>query len=87
MRSHVSFGFGRRICVGRHIANDTLFAVIAMLLWAIDIEPATDEKGASLPLDVDGCIEDGVVVCVVLVRHYVRHLLIICLAVARYLSK
>lgn len=60
--NHVSFGFGRRICVGRHIANDTLFAVIATLLWAIHIEPATDEKGASLPLDVDGCIEDGVVV-------------------------
>ncbi|KAK0205295.1 cytochrome P450 [Desarmillaria ectypa] len=60
--NHVSFGFGRRICVGRHVANNTLFAVIAMVLWAMDIEPATDEKGTPLPLDVDGCIEDGVVV-------------------------
>ncbi|KAG7451645.1 cytochrome P450 [Guyanagaster necrorhizus] len=60
--NHVSFGFGRRICVGRHIANDTLFAVIATLLWALDIERATDEKGAPLPLDADGCIEDGVVI-------------------------
>ncbi|THH19397.1 hypothetical protein EW146_g1752 [Bondarzewia mesenterica] len=60
--SHVTYGFGRRICVGRHVANNSLFIDIAMMLWAMNIECATDEKGNSLPLDIDGCIEDGLVV-------------------------
>lgn len=35
-----------------------------MMLWAMNIERATDEKGEPLPMDVDGCIEDGLVVYV-----------------------
>ncbi|KAF8903851.1 cytochrome P450 [Mucidula mucida] len=31
---HASFGFGRRICLGRYVANDTLFIYTATLLWA-----------------------------------------------------
>lgn len=62
--SHVSYGFGRRICVGRHVANNSLFINISMMLWAMNIEPATDEKGEALPMNVDGCIEDGLVVYV-----------------------
>ncbi|KAK0226846.1 cytochrome P450 [Armillaria nabsnona] len=57
--SHVTYGFGRRICVGRHVANNSLFIDIAMMLWAMNIERATDENGVPLPLDVDGCVEDG----------------------------
>lgn len=60
--SHVSYGFGRRICIGRHVANNSLFINIAMMLWAMNIERAKDENGSLLPLDVDGCIEDGLVV-------------------------
>jgi cytochrome P450 len=60
--SHVSYGFGRRICIGRHVANNALFINISMMLWAMNIERATDEKGELLPMDVDGCIEDGLVV-------------------------
>ncbi|PBK94480.1 cytochrome P450 [Armillaria gallica] len=59
--SHVTYGFGRRICVGRHIANNTLFIDIAMMLWAMNIERATDENGVPLPLDVGGCVEEGLV--------------------------
>ncbi|PBK94399.1 cytochrome P450 [Armillaria gallica] len=59
--SHVTYGFGRRICVGRHVANNFLFINIAMMLWAMNIERATDESGVPLPLDVDGCIEEGLV--------------------------
>jgi len=60
--SHVTYGFGRRICVGRHVANNSLFIDIAMILWAMEIELATDENGKPFPLDVEGCIEDGLVV-------------------------
>ncbi|KAI0023851.1 putative cytochrome P450 [Xylariomycetidae sp. FL0641] len=38
------FGFGRRICVGRHIARHGLYIQIARLLWAFDIEPAVSEE-------------------------------------------
>ncbi|KAF2099031.1 putative O-methylsterigmatocystin oxidoreductase [Rhizodiscina lignyota] len=34
------WGFGRRICPGRHIAVNSLFIAIARMLWAFDIEPA-----------------------------------------------
>ncbi|KAH7928996.1 cytochrome P450 [Leucogyrophana mollusca] len=43
--SHASFGFGRRICVGRHVANSTLFIDLACMLWSSSIEPFTDEQG------------------------------------------
>ncbi|KAF8546953.1 cytochrome P450, partial [Imleria badia] len=56
---HFTYGFGRRICVGRHVANNSLFIDIAMVLWAMNIEPATDARGKPLPIDVDGCVEDG----------------------------
>ncbi|THH10179.1 hypothetical protein EW146_g8452 [Bondarzewia mesenterica] len=60
--SHVTYGFGRRLCVGRHVANNSLFIDIAIMLWAMNIEREVDENGKPTPLDVDGCIEDGLVV-------------------------
>ena len=33
------FGFGRRICVGMHLARNSLFITIARILWAFDITP------------------------------------------------
>jgi cytochrome P450 len=36
---HSSFGFGRRVCVGRHIADNALLIDIATILWALDIVP------------------------------------------------
>ena len=33
-----TFGFGRRICPGRHIADNSVFLAIARLLWAFDIQ-------------------------------------------------
>ncbi|KAI0031184.1 cytochrome P450, partial [Vararia minispora EC-137] len=35
---HIAFGFGKRICIGRHVANDALFAAIATILWAFKLE-------------------------------------------------
>ncbi|KZT29047.1 cytochrome P450 [Neolentinus lepideus HHB14362 ss-1] len=59
---HVTYGFGRRICVGRHIANNSLFINIAAMLWAMNIGRPEDENGQPIPLDVDGCVHNGVVV-------------------------
>ncbi|KAH8817720.1 cytochrome P450 [Flagelloscypha sp. PMI_526] len=36
--SHITYGFGRRICVGRAVANQGLFINIASLLWAFTFE-------------------------------------------------
>ena len=59
---HVTYGFGRRVCVGKHVANNSLFIDIAMTLWACNIAPGKDERGDVIPIDVDGWVEDGLVV-------------------------
>ena len=41
----VGFGFGRRICPGRHIARNSLWISISRLLWAFDIKPGPSEEG------------------------------------------
>ncbi|KAJ2914174.1 hypothetical protein MD484_g6242, partial [Candolleomyces efflorescens] len=45
-----AFGFGRRICPGRHLSNDAIFIVAASLLAAFDILPPKDEAGK--PIDM-----------------------------------
>ena len=61
-QGHVSYGFGRRECVGRHLANNSLFIDIAIMLWATKIERKKDASGKPLPLDVDGFVDHGIVV-------------------------
>ncbi|OJJ33663.1 hypothetical protein ASPWEDRAFT_173101 [Aspergillus wentii DTO 134E9] len=39
-RDHWSFGAGRRICVGIHLAENSLFITIAKILWAFNIVAA-----------------------------------------------
>jgi cytochrome P450 len=43
-----SFGYGRRVCTGQHVAMNSLFINIARLLWAFNIEHAMDENGGKL---------------------------------------
>ncbi|PIL25375.1 cytochrome P450 [Ganoderma sinense ZZ0214-1] len=45
----VVFGFGRRVCPGRHFAESTLFILVASVLSAFEIGPPVDEDGAPLP--------------------------------------
>jgi cytochrome P450 len=45
-----SYGFGSRNCVGRHMANNSLFVMIAVLLWAMKFERKEDSSGQLLPL-------------------------------------
>ncbi|KAI0269698.1 cytochrome P450 [Russula aff. rugulosa BPL654] len=59
---HFSYGFGSRICVGRHMADNALFINIAILLWAMKIERMKDASGRFLPLDVDGWVDGGLIV-------------------------
>ncbi len=61
---HVSYGFGRRKCVGQHVANDSLFINMAVLLWATKIERKRDASGQLIPLDVDGFVDHGLIVSV-----------------------
>ncbi|KAF2269375.1 cytochrome P450 oxidoreductase-like protein [Lojkania enalia] len=51
-RDHYSYGAGRRICVGIHLAERTQWRVIAKMLWAFNIEPGVDEEGKPIELDV-----------------------------------
>jgi len=60
---NVSYGFGRRRCPASHVANNSLFITIAITLWAAKIERKKDESGELLPLDTDGFVDQGIVVC------------------------
>ncbi|PIL37686.1 cytochrome P450 [Ganoderma sinense ZZ0214-1] len=45
------FGFGRRVCPGRHFAAASLFIYCAALLHVFDIMPPKDEDGNTLVLE------------------------------------
>jgi hypothetical protein len=61
---HVSYGFGRRVCLGRHVSDSSIFINIAVMLWASRIERKKDMSGQLIPLDVDGFVAHGLVVYV-----------------------
>jgi cytochrome P450 len=56
---HVTFGFGRRVCVGRHLANDTLFINTVRILWAANLESVQDENGKEVELDTSMLVNSG----------------------------
>ena len=58
---HVGFGFGRRICVGKHMAYDSLFIDTVRILWAAKLERAQDKNGKEVSLDVETIVDAGVV--------------------------
>ncbi|KAJ3560335.1 hypothetical protein NP233_g10902 [Leucocoprinus birnbaumii] len=43
--SVAAFGYGRRICPGRHFSDESLFSIIAHTLAVYDIRPGLDENG------------------------------------------
>ncbi|KAF2683813.1 cytochrome P450 [Lentithecium fluviatile CBS 122367] len=47
----VGFGYGRRICPGRHVARNVLWISIARLLWAFDVEAGVSDAGERLAVD------------------------------------
>ena len=65
-RGHFTYGFGRRICVGRYMSDNALFINIAVLLWATEIGRKKDASGNFVPLDLDGWVDVGPTVLVAL---------------------
>ncbi|KAF8891875.1 cytochrome P450, partial [Infundibulicybe gibba] len=58
-----AFGFGRRICPGRHLAINSVWLAIAYILATFDLKRALDANGVeedAPPIEYT----DGVVVCV-----------------------
>ncbi len=68
---HFSFGFGSRVCVGRHLAENSLFIDIVILLWAMKMERKKDASGRFIPLDVESWVDVGLVVLVGFVTYRV----------------
>jgi len=59
-RDHFSFGAGRRICPGMHLAESSLYITLAKILWAFEIRPSIGPDGKEEVLDVsDAAYEDG----------------------------
>ncbi|EAU81806.2 oxidoreductase A;oxidoreductase/cytochrome P450 monooxygenase [Coprinopsis cinerea okayama7 len=46
------FGYGRRICPGRHLSNEALTFVAACILTVFNIEPPKDKVGNPLPMEM-----------------------------------
>uniref|UniRef100_A0A0W0GB88 Cytochrome p450 n=1 Tax=Moniliophthora roreri TaxID=221103 RepID=A0A0W0GB88_MONRR len=49
---HYSFGFGRRICPGRHVASNALLS-FATVLWAVHLEPGKDTQGNTASISIN----------------------------------
>lgn len=52
-RDQFTFGAGRRICPGIHVAERSLFLGMSRILWAFKIEPAIGEDGKPILPDPD----------------------------------
>jgi len=44
-RDHFSYGAGRRVCPGVHVAEKSLYLNIARVLWAFNISKKVDSSG------------------------------------------
>ncbi|PPQ79984.1 hypothetical protein CVT25_003043 [Psilocybe cyanescens] len=49
----LAYGFGRRICVGKHIASSTMWLMIASVLACFDITKTKDENGNDIDINGD----------------------------------
>ncbi|KAF8908536.1 cytochrome P450 [Gymnopilus junonius] len=49
----LAYGFGRRICVGKHIGSDTLWIIIASVLASFNIERSKDDFGNEVEVNHD----------------------------------
>lgn len=56
-----AFGFGRRVCPGRYLADSILFIMISHVLYTFDITPYEGPAGPELP-DVDDFVP-GLISC------------------------
>ncbi|KAK0657820.1 cytochrome P450 [Cercophora newfieldiana] len=47
-RDQFTFGAGRRICPGIHVAERSLFLGVSRMIWGFDIKPAKDANGKDI---------------------------------------
>ncbi|KAL1885839.1 hypothetical protein Plec18167_001335 [Paecilomyces lecythidis] len=52
-RDAFTFGAGRRICQGMHVAERSMFLGMSRILWGFNIMPTLDEKGQPILPDPD----------------------------------
>lgn len=45
-----AFGFGRRVCTGQHVSTNSMFIIVARLLWTFDFRHAA-ENGKRVEID------------------------------------
>ncbi|KAI0086795.1 cytochrome P450 [Irpex rosettiformis] len=45
------FGFGRRLCPGRYLAENSMYIMIAYLIHCFDIKPPRDDTGKEVPIN------------------------------------
>ncbi|KAM0749283.1 cytochrome P450 [Meredithblackwellia eburnea MCA 4105] len=55
-RGHTGFGFGRRVCPGLHVAERSLFLVVALLFWGFDIGPLDNHAAPDLDNFTEGFV-------------------------------
>ncbi|KAH9487255.1 Cytochrome P450 monooxygenase COX2 [Psilocybe cubensis] len=46
-----AFGYGRRICPGRHLSDNSLYLIVSSVLSVYDIEPSIDKLGKPIKLE------------------------------------
>uniref|UniRef100_A0A8H7XY19 Cytochrome P450 n=1 Tax=Psilocybe cubensis TaxID=181762 RepID=A0A8H7XY19_PSICU len=47
----LAYGFGRRVCVGKHVASNSMWLLIASILACFSIEPARDKDGKEIEIN------------------------------------
>ncbi|OCL13766.1 putative cytochrome P450 [Glonium stellatum] len=57
VRDQYTFGAGRRMCPGMHVAEKTLFMSIARILWAFNISKAKESSGKEIYIEPDAVTE------------------------------
>ncbi|KAF7375498.1 putative monooxygenase [Mycena sanguinolenta] len=57
--TNISFGFGRRVCPGRYLAEGTLFAVASTVLATCEILPVQDSEGNVILPEISYTPESG----------------------------
>ncbi|KAG1817428.1 hypothetical protein EV424DRAFT_1407790 [Suillus variegatus] len=50
---HFGFGLGRRICVGRYVADASLWIAITSFLAMFSVHKALDEHGMDIPVNIE----------------------------------
>ena len=75
-----------RFCVGKHLANDSLFIMTARILWVASLKCALDENGKELPPDPNTFVDKGIITFELLLVHQLGGIaeLVVCSHPAPY---